>query len=95
MDPTDQAAYAKSYFRRTKSLPELKALADEVFNSATETVTINKTSDDGGSAEGIITFPKALLGLVIEELIAELEPAANPAPESVFYTDFSRRPVLT
>lgn len=59
----------KNYLARTKSVEELKAIADSVFTAATEEVTITGTSADGGSANGEITFPKWLYLKVLEELI--------------------------
>jgi len=47
----------KSYLRY-KSLEELQALADTIFASATEEVTITGTAAEGGSANGEVAFPK-------------------------------------
>lgn len=56
------------------ALADLKQLATDTFADATETVTITSTSFEGGSAGGQIAFPKDILGVAIEELIAEIDP---------------------
>ena len=59
---------------------ELKADADLVFASATETVTLTSGAFEGGTHAGQITFEKALLGEALEELIEEFDPGWTPAP---------------
>lgn len=70
-------SYCLSYLRRkytVANLADLKVLADEVFASATDEVTINTVSYEGGSAGGQIKFDKVILGQAIEQLIAEIDP---------------------
>ena len=55
----DKVSGIKSYLR-FKSLEELQALADTIFASACEEVTIVGTSAEGGSANGEVAFPKWL-----------------------------------
>lgn len=74
----EQLRYAKRYLKRTKSLAELKSLADTVFTSSTETVTLTSNSYEGGAASGQVTFRKDILGQAIEDLIQELDPTVVP-----------------
>ena len=55
-------------------LADLKTLAADTFASASDEVAINSVTYEGGSAGGQIKFEKALLGIALEELIAELDP---------------------
>ena len=86
MTDREKIEYAKSYLRRTKSLPELKQLADDVYNAATQTITLRSGAFEGGSHSGDITFEKALLGQAIEELIAETDPDYTPPPSIAYGT---------
>lgn len=73
--PTDSAvksAGIKRYLRRTKSIEELKAIADSCFGKATEEVVILNTSAEGGSAGGEVSMPAGILLLAVEEVLAEL-----------------------
>jgi hypothetical protein len=70
---------------------DLRAKADEVFNAATDTITLTSTSFEGGSQAGQITFEKAELGMAIESLLAEMDPdyvpntsAATPRRQSSY-----------
>lgn len=80
-----QAALKPRLRRRyAQDLVGLKMLADHTWAEATDTVTLTSLSAEGGSQSGSITCPKGLLLLVIEELIAELDPTAHqPANFSV------------
>ena len=60
----------KSYLRY-KSIEELQALADAIFASATEEVTITGSSADGGSANGQVAFPKWLYLEVVMDVRKE------------------------
>ena len=60
----------KSYLRY-KSLEELQALADRIFASATEEVTITGTAAEGGSANGEVAFPKWLYLEVVMDVRKE------------------------
>lgn len=71
--------YAVSVLRRiypASNLAGLKAKALEVFQAATETVTLTSAASEGGSQAGEVSFPKVLLGQAIEELIEEYDPAS-------------------
>lgn len=90
MDETAKLAGVKSYLRRNKTLQELKDLADSVFSSATEEVTITSLGSEGGSTSGVVSFPKWLLLQALEELIAELDPAPASARQFAEVVDRSR-----
>lgn len=53
---------------------ELRAYSLEVFSDASETIAITSTGFEGGNASGTLTFEKALLGIALEELLAEFDP---------------------
>jgi hypothetical protein len=53
---------------------ELRTYADTVFTAATQTVTLVSTSFEGGGGGGQITFEKSILGMAIEQLLAEFDP---------------------
>jgi hypothetical protein len=76
---SEKIAGVKSYLRRNKTLAELKALADSTFADAAEQVTITTIGTEGTSSSGQVTFPRWLLLQVLEEIIAELEPAPASA----------------
>lgn len=80
-------AALKSYLRRkfASNLPALRAEADRIFLEATETVTLVTLSAEGSSQSGQITCPRGLLLLVLEELIAELDPAAPRASQAAVF----------
>jgi hypothetical protein len=48
----EKIEYAKSYLRRTKSVPELKQLADDVYKAATQTITLRSGAFEGGQSLG-------------------------------------------
>ena len=88
----------KQYLRRTNvgddGLAKLKALADTLFGSATNEVTITGNSFEGGTASGVVTFPKMAYLQAVEELILELDPTNTPtAPDQSAIVDFSYRRV--
>lgn len=60
MTPDHQKISGIKSYLRYKSVEELQALADSIFVSATEEVTITGTAADGGSANGEVAFPKWL-----------------------------------
>jgi hypothetical protein len=70
-DPVKSAG-VKKYLRRTKSIEELKALADACFGKAVEEVVILNTAAEGGSAGGEVSMPAGILLNAIEEVLAEL-----------------------
>lgn len=55
-------------------IDDLKSEADKVFSEASDTVTLTQTASEGGSQSGQVTFDKSILGVAIEELLAELDP---------------------
>lgn len=80
MADRDKLNYCVNYLRReypSTRLDDLKALARDVFASATEEVALTTTSFEGGAAGGQIKFDKTLLGLAIEKLLAEYGGAAS------------------
>lgn len=76
------------------NLAALKALATTAFAEASKTVTIIGTNSEIGGASAQVTFDKMLLLSAIEQLLAEVDPAAPPpgAPSGA-YMDFSGRAV--
>ena len=66
----DKVSGIKSYLR-FKSLEELQSLADTIFASATEEVTITGTAAEGGSANGEVAFPKWLYLEVVMDVRRE------------------------
>lgn len=96
MIDAEKLDYVKRYLRRTKTLAELKTLADTVFETATDTVTLTSNNYEGGGASGQVTFEKALIGAAIEDLIAEQDTdvaAAQPAHER--YAQFHNQRLQT
>jgi|GEM_PF-6012468 len=55
-------------------VPGLKTYAAQILAAATDTITITSGSFEGGQGSGSITFEKVLLGIAVEELIAEFDP---------------------
>jgi hypothetical protein len=86
---SEKIAGVKSYLRRNKSLEDLKALADSVFLTATEEVTITSIGTEGSSTSGQVSFPKWLLLQALEELIAELDPTPASARQFADIVDRS------
>lgn len=97
LSPSGQITYCQSYLRRTKSVAELEALADQVFQSATEEVTITQVANNGSMSTGTVTFPKSVLGYAVEGLLREaavlgLAGASRlPAIPGPILADFSGR----
>jgi hypothetical protein len=87
---SEKIAGVKSYLRRNKSLEDLKALADSVFLTATEEVTITSIGTEGSSTSGQVSFPKWLLLQALEELISELDPTPASARQFADIVDRSR-----
>ncbi len=91
--------YAMAYLRRTKTVAELKVLADKVAASVLaddDHVVITSNSFVGGSASGEVRFPADIVGQAIEILLAELAPedTQNPAGDVAGrYVDFSCNPL--
>jgi hypothetical protein len=53
---------------------ELRAYSEEVFAEASDTIVITSGSFEGGQGSGQLVFEKTLLGLAIEQLLAEMDP---------------------
>ena len=96
MDDAARIEVVKQYLRRkytggtTDGLKMLKSLADDVFNAATDPVTLTGQSFDGGSHSGQITFEKMAYLSAIEAVISELDTstAALPPPPDRAYARF-------
>ncbi|MDQ8206209.1 hypothetical protein QEH52_01715 [Coraliomargarita sp. SDUM461003] len=92
----DRLATVKQYLRRKFDAAQLRAKADDIFDLATEEVTITSQGFEGGTSAGQISFPKILLLQAIEELIAEKDPDNTPsAPGGSIHPDFSQRSIST
>ena len=65
-----------------ENINALRALADKIFEEASEMVTITSTSYEGGSASGQITFDKTILGAVVERILAQIDPGSAAFPGS-------------
>lgn len=78
---TTPAAWAHGSRVLEIKLADLKAYSLQVFPKATSPVTITRTGFEGGDASGEISFPKPVLGMAIEEIIAEWDPDfIEPSP---------------
>ncbi len=91
----DKLLTAKQYLRRKWSLEKLKTEADNLFDLATEEVTITSQGFEGGSSSGSVSYPKILLMQAIEELILEKDEDAPRAPSGSIYPDYSGRRITT
>lgn len=94
MNDDAKLVYVKQYLRRkyASDVPGLKAQAAALFDIATEEVVITSQGFEGGSASGTVRFDKTIIGLAIEELIAELDPDNAPSSlDGSAYLDFSNR----
>jgi hypothetical protein len=97
MTSAERIVAAKKYLRRkyAADLDGLKTLADSIATGAFEAVTITGNQYEGGGADGQITFEPLEYLAAVEDVIADIDPAA-PAPASlVMHSDFSQRPVTT
>lgn len=96
-----QISYCTRYLRRTKSVAELEALADTIFQSATEEVTVTTLGNDGVHSSGEVTFPKSVIGFAVEKLLLEASVTGVtgenklPAVAGPVIADFSHRLVRT
>jgi hypothetical protein len=96
-----QVTYCLRYLRRTQTVNQLTALADSIFQQATDEVTVTTLSNDGVHSSGQVTFPKSVIGYAVEKLLMEAavtgvtgddKLAAVPGP---VIADFSHRLVRT
>ena len=81
----------KSYLRY-RPISELKELADSVFASATEEVTITSTNADGGGAAGEVTLPKWSLLEAIMDVRRELGDYPQNADGTLISRQLGTRP---
>lgn len=84
MDASSIEAIA-AYLRRkyAANLAGLKSLADQVAPQAMAAEQFTMLSLEGGSAQSTVNVPAATLLLVIERLIAEIDPSYSPPPTQV------------
>lgn len=99
MADLQKITYAKSYLRRTKTVEELKALADKVAQAVLtgeDYVSFTTVGADGASSSGELRMAPDIVGYAVEELLAELDPAGTKNPAAVAgsgaYADFSGYP---
>lgn len=93
---SDKLQTVKQYMRRKWSAATLRTKADELFEMATEEVTITSNGFEGGNAAGQISFPKIILLQAIEELIIEKDPTGTETADGgSTYPDFSNRTLST
>lgn len=81
MTDANKIAYAKRYLGRTKSLAELKTLADQVASailSGKTRIAVTGIVIEGGMTTGQIEFECAIVGQACEELIAALDSTVAP-----------------
>ena len=78
MNHIEQVTAAKMFLRRTRTQAQLEELAEQVWAEASESVTITSTASEGASVSGTLTFPKHVLLLAVEELLAELNGDMSP-----------------
>jgi len=96
-----QVTYCLRYLRRTQTVNQLTALADSIYLSATDEVTVTTLSNDGVHSSGEISFPKSVIGYAVEKLLMEAavsgitgDSKLDPVPGPVI-ADFSHRLVRT
>lgn len=90
---TSELAGIRKYLKRTKTLAQLKTLADSLYTSSESEVVITSTGFEGGTTSGTAKrYNKADILNIVEDLITELEPPANPvkaAGAGMVYADYS------
>lgn len=93
-DVTDpiKSAGIKKYLRRTKSVEELKGLADSCFGKAIDEVIIVNTSAEGGAATGEVSMPAGILLNAVEEVLAELGEVPLRSDGTVIARQIATRP---
>lgn len=96
-----QVTYCTRYLRRTQTVNQLTALADTIFQCATEEVTVTTLGNDGVHSSGEVTFPKSVIGFAVEKLLMEAAvtgvtgESKLPAVPGPVIADFSHRLVRT
>ena len=83
----------KAYLRRTKSVDELKDLADEAFSNVQCGVTLQNVSYEGGQASGTVTCNPAVLLACLEEIL--LEKGEGTREKTNLFSSFSSKCVET
>lgn len=62
-------------------VPGLKTYAAQILADATDRITLTSGNFEGGTGSGVVTFERVLVGIAVEELIAEFDPDyIAPAP---------------
>jgi hypothetical protein len=93
---TTELAGIRKFLKRTRSLTQLQTMAEALFASAESEVTITSTGFEGGSTSGQAKrYSKADILNLVEDLIAELDPAAEPIQvrsAGMVYADWSEAP---
>jgi hypothetical protein len=93
---TTELAGIRKFLKRTRSLTQLQTMAEALFASAESEVTITSTGFEGGSTSGQAKrYSKADILNLVEDLIAELAPAAEPTKvlsAGMVYADWSEAP---
>lgn len=90
---TSELAGIRKHLKRTKTLNQLKTLADSLYSIADSEVIITSTGFEGGTASGQARkYSKGDVLNIVEDLIAELEPPTETvkAPGvGMVYADYS------
>jgi hypothetical protein len=93
---TSELAGIRKHLKRTKTLAQLKALADELYSIADSEVVITSTGFEGGSASGQARkYSKGDILNIVEDMIEDMEPSAEPAKvrsAGMVYADWSEAP---
>jgi hypothetical protein len=93
---TSELAGIRKHLKRTKTLAQLKSLADELYSIADSEVVITSTGFEGGSASGQARkYSKGDILNIVEDMIEDLEPSAEPAKvrsAGMVYADWSEAP---
>lgn len=90
---TSELAGIRKHLKRTKTLAQLKTLADSLYSIADSEVIITSTGFEGGTASGQArSYSKADILNLVEDLITELEPPTDTVKASgvgMVYADYS------
>jgi hypothetical protein len=93
---TSELAGIRKHLKRTKTLAQLKALADELYAIADSEVVITSTGFEGGSASGQARkYSKGDILNIVEDMIEDMEPSVEPAKvrsAGMVYADWSEAP---
>jgi hypothetical protein len=90
---TSELAGIRKHLRRTKTLYQLQAMAEELYAIADSEVVITSTGFEGGSASGTArSYSKADILNLVEDLIEDLDPSDDPPKArsaGMVYADWS------